>query len=47
MALHIATPLLPSNAFATRPGQQVWLKMQAWEAQLNVQSANRMSETRS
>lgn len=29
MALHIATPLLPSNAFATRPGQQVWLKMEA------------------
>jgi L-serine/L-threonine ammonia-lyase len=28
MALHIATPLLPSNAFDPGPGQQVWLKME-------------------
>jgi L-serine/L-threonine ammonia-lyase len=29
MALHIATPLLRSNAFDTGSGQQVWLKMEA------------------
>jgi L-serine/L-threonine ammonia-lyase len=28
-ALHIATPLLASNAFRARAGQQVWLKMDA------------------
>jgi L-serine/L-threonine ammonia-lyase len=29
MTLHIETPLLESGAFGTRPGQQVWLKMDA------------------
>jgi L-serine/L-threonine ammonia-lyase len=29
MALHIATPLLRSEAFDTREGQRVWLKMEA------------------
>lgn len=29
MALHIATPLLPSCAFAARPDSRVWLKMEA------------------
>jgi L-serine/L-threonine ammonia-lyase len=29
MALHIETPLLASGAMATRPGQSVWLKMEA------------------
>jgi len=29
MVLHIETPLLPSGAMATRPGQSVWLKMEA------------------
>ncbi len=29
MALHIATPLLESNAFPARPGARVWLKMEA------------------
>jgi L-serine/L-threonine ammonia-lyase len=29
MALHIETPLLESGAMATRPGQSVWLKMDA------------------
>jgi L-serine/L-threonine ammonia-lyase len=29
MPLHIQTPLLPSAALATRPGQRVWLKMEA------------------
>jgi len=29
MALHVETPLLASNAMATRPGQSVWLKMDA------------------
>lgn len=29
MALHVETPLLASHAMATRPGQAVWLKMDA------------------
>ena len=29
MALHIETPLLESNAFGSRPGARVWLKMEA------------------
>ena len=29
MALHIATPLLESNAFPARPGARTWLKMEA------------------
>lgn len=29
MVLHIETPLLASGAMATRPGQSVWLKMEA------------------
>jgi L-serine/L-threonine ammonia-lyase len=29
MVLHIETPLLESGAMATRPGQSVWLKMEA------------------
>jgi L-serine/L-threonine ammonia-lyase len=29
MAPHIETPLLESSAFPVRPGQSVWLKMEA------------------
>ena len=29
MVLHIETPLLPSGAMAARPGQSVWLKVEA------------------